>query len=68
MPLDDAKLVRRAFACTVNDVILAGVAGGVRRLMESDFAGPVNIGSQEMVSINQLARDLDDLEREVRSQ
>jgi nucleoside-diphosphate-sugar epimerase len=29
---------------------------GVRRLMDSDFAGPVNIGSEEMVSINQLAR------------
>ena len=28
---------------------------GVRRLMESDFIGPVNIGSEEMVSINQLA-------------
>jgi nucleoside-diphosphate-sugar epimerase len=28
---------------------------GVRRLMESDFQGPVNIGSQEMVTINGLA-------------
>jgi len=28
---------------------------GVRRLMESDFAEPVNIGSEEMVTINQLA-------------
>ena len=28
---------------------------GVRRLMESDFMGPVNIGSDEMVSINELA-------------
>lgn len=28
---------------------------GVKRLMESDFMGPVNIGSDEMVSINQLA-------------
>ena len=28
---------------------------GVRRLVESDFKGPVNIGSDEMVSINQLA-------------
>jgi len=28
---------------------------GVRRLMESDFTGPVNIGSEEMVSINGLA-------------
>jgi GDP-D-mannose 3', 5'-epimerase len=27
---------------------------GVLRLMESDFVGPVNIGSEEMVSINQL--------------
>jgi GDP-D-mannose 3', 5'-epimerase len=29
---------------------------GVRRLMESNFAGPVNIGSEEMVTINELAR------------
>lgn len=28
---------------------------GVRRLMKSDFVGPVNIGSEEMVSINRLA-------------
>jgi GDP-D-mannose 3', 5'-epimerase len=28
---------------------------GVRRLMMSDFTGPVNIGSEEMVTINQLA-------------
>ncbi len=29
---------------------------GVRRLMESDFTGPVNIGSEEMVTIDALAR------------
>jgi nucleoside-diphosphate-sugar epimerase len=29
---------------------------GVRRLMSSDFTGPVNIGSEEMVTINQLAQ------------
>ncbi len=28
---------------------------GVRRLMDSDFIGPVNIGSEEMVTINHLA-------------
>ena len=28
----------------------------VRRLMESDFIGPVNIGSEEMLSINDLAK------------
>ena len=31
---------------------------GVRRLMNSDFAGPVNIGSEEMVTINQLAAEV----------
>lgn len=28
---------------------------GIRRLMDSDFSGPVNMGSDEMVTINQLA-------------
>lgn len=28
---------------------------GVRKLMDSNFEGPVNIGSEEMVSINELA-------------
>lgn len=28
---------------------------GIRRLMDSEFAGPVNIGSEEMVTINGLA-------------
>jgi nucleoside-diphosphate-sugar epimerase len=29
---------------------------GVRRLMRSDFCGPVNIGSEEMVTINRMAQ------------
>jgi nucleoside-diphosphate-sugar epimerase len=29
---------------------------GVRRLMDSDFSGPVNIGSEEMIAINDLAK------------
>ena len=29
---------------------------GVRRLMESNYQGPVNIGSEEMISINDLAQ------------
>ncbi len=29
---------------------------GVHRLMRSDFSGPVNIGSEEMVTINQLVK------------
>jgi nucleoside-diphosphate-sugar epimerase len=34
---------------------------GVRRLVESDFIGPVNIGSEEMVTINQLAEMVMDI-------
>jgi nucleoside-diphosphate-sugar epimerase len=34
---------------------------GVRRLMNSDFTGPVNIGSEEMVTINQLAEIIMDI-------
>jgi len=34
---------------------------GIRRLMESDFSGPVNIGSEEMVTINQLAEIIMDV-------
>ena len=29
---------------------------GINRLMASDFSGPVNIGSEEMISINDLAK------------
>jgi WS/DGAT/MGAT family acyltransferase len=35
VPLADLKLVRREFEATVNDVILAGVAGALRRNLES---------------------------------
>ena len=34
---------------------------GVHRLMKSDFMGPVNIGSKEMVTINELAEMLMDI-------
>ncbi|MGO9239986.1 MAG: NAD-dependent epimerase/dehydratase family protein [Bryobacteraceae bacterium] len=33
----------------------------VRRLMESEFTGPVNVGSEEMVTIDQLARMVMDI-------
>ena len=35
VPLDDVKTVRRAFGGTVNDVVLAGVGGGLARLLDS---------------------------------
>jgi nucleoside-diphosphate-sugar epimerase len=34
---------------------------GVRKLMESDFMGPVNIGSEEMISINDFAKMIIDI-------
>jgi GDP-D-mannose 3', 5'-epimerase len=34
---------------------------GVRRLTDSEFTGPVNIGSEEMVTINQLAGMIADI-------
>jgi GDP-D-mannose 3',5'-epimerase len=36
-------------------LIAAECVEGIRRLVESEFSGPVNIGSEEMVTINQLA-------------
>jgi nucleoside-diphosphate-sugar epimerase len=36
---------------------------GVRRLMASEFTGPVNIGSEEMVTINQLTEIIMDIAR-----
>jgi nucleoside-diphosphate-sugar epimerase len=32
-----------------------GCVEAIRRLMESDFTGPVNVGSEEMVTIDRLA-------------
>lgn len=34
---------------------------GIRRLMESEFSGPVNIGSEEMISINDYAKMIIDI-------
>lgn len=38
---------------------------GVRRLVNSEFTGPVNIGSEEMVTINQLAYTIMNIENKV---
>ncbi len=35
IPLDDVKVVRRALGGTVNDVLLAGITGGLRRLFDA---------------------------------
>jgi WS/DGAT/MGAT family acyltransferase len=35
VPLDDVKAVRRVYGGTVNDIVLAGVAGGLARLLDA---------------------------------
>jgi WS/DGAT/MGAT family acyltransferase len=35
VPLDDVKVVRKAFGGTINDVVLAGIGGGLARLLET---------------------------------
>jgi diacylglycerol O-acyltransferase / wax synthase len=35
IPLDDVKAIRKSLGGTVNDVVLAGVTGGLRRLFET---------------------------------
>ncbi len=39
VPLEDLKFVRHVFECTVNDVILAGVSGGLRRMLAARGEG-----------------------------
>jgi nucleoside-diphosphate-sugar epimerase len=65
-----AALCRKVIACPENSAIEVWGDGsqtrsflyidecveGIRRLMHSDFTGPVNIGSEEMVSINGFAK------------
>lgn len=46
---------RRTF-CWVDDCV-----EGVRRLMASDYSSPVNIGSSELVSINELVSMVEDI-------
>jgi WS/DGAT/MGAT family acyltransferase len=40
VPLEDVKLVGRAFEATVNDVVLACVSGGLRRMLEARGEAP----------------------------
>jgi diacylglycerol O-acyltransferase / wax synthase len=48
--LDELRLVKRAFGTTVNDVLLAAAAGGVRRYLERHGAEPQRL--KAMVPVN----------------
>ena len=47
-------MIKFALVCRAGRFIGGHLVKGTVRLLRSDFAGPVNIGSQEMVTINQL--------------
>jgi WS/DGAT/MGAT family acyltransferase len=50
-PLDDLRKVKRAHGTTVNDVLLAAVAGGVRKLMTGLDEEPVSLKAMVPVSV-----------------
>jgi diacylglycerol O-acyltransferase / wax synthase len=49
-PLQDLRLVKASFGTTINDVVLAASAGGVRRLLERHAERPVPL--KTMVPVN----------------
>lgn len=59
LPLEDVKLVRRAFEATVNDVILATVSGGLRRLLEAR-GEPVDHSLVAMVPVSTRSEEQSD--------
>jgi len=50
-PLDDLRKVKRSYGTTVNDVLLAAVAGGVRKLMTELGEEPVPLKAMVPVSV-----------------
>jgi diacylglycerol O-acyltransferase len=49
-PLDDLRVIKRAYGCTVNDVVLAASCGGVRRHLERHGEAPARL--KAMVPVN----------------
>jgi diacylglycerol O-acyltransferase / wax synthase len=52
VPLDQLKVIKRALGGTVNDVVLAVTAGGLRRLFEHRGEEPPRVGVRAMVPVN----------------
>ena len=55
LSLEEAKVVRGAFGCTVNDVLVAAVAGGVRRLLVTRGQCPPGTGLTMMCPVSNRA-------------
>jgi diacylglycerol O-acyltransferase / wax synthase len=52
VPLEELKAIKRALGGTVNDVVLAATAGGLRRLLESRDEEPDPRGLRAMVPVS----------------
>ncbi|HSJ18413.1 MAG TPA: wax ester/triacylglycerol synthase family O-acyltransferase [Solirubrobacterales bacterium] len=52
VPLDEVKAIKRELGGTVNDVVLAGCAGGLRTLLESRSEEPDPHGVRAMVPVS----------------
>ncbi len=56
-PLDDFKLVKKAFGCTVNDVVLAVVAGALRTFLISRGVRTEGLELRALVPVSVRAED-----------
>ncbi|MGH2853732.1 MAG: WS/DGAT/MGAT family O-acyltransferase [Solirubrobacteraceae bacterium] len=56
-PLEDFKLVKRAFGCTVNDVVLAVVAGALRTFLISRGVRTEGLELRALVPVSVRAED-----------
>ena len=52
VPLEELKRIKRALGGTVNDVVLAGSAGGIRRLLQARGEEPDPRGLRAMVPVS----------------
>jgi WS/DGAT/MGAT family acyltransferase len=61
VPVEDVKTVGRALGCTVNDVLLTAMAGGLRRYLAAHggVPGPLNFRAAMPVNLRPLERMAD---------
>jgi diacylglycerol O-acyltransferase / wax synthase len=57
-PLDDLRTVKRAYGTTVNDVLLAAVAGGLRSFLARQGEEPVALKTMVPVSVREEGAEL----------
>jgi len=59
MPIDEVKATRRAFGCTVNDLVLATVAGAVRSYLIRRRVDPKRLNFRVSAPVSVRSKDAD---------